>query len=290
MNSNPSLKFELKQRIYEYEQKMQRLKSNFKSDSQTLKVFFSYAHEDENLRNELAKHLSILQRQGIIDSWYDRDINAGSEWSEEIDTHLNSAQIILLLISPDFIASNYCFDVEMKRAMERYMNGEAIVIPVILRPTDWSGTAFRKLQALPKDAKPVTTWANRDEAFLNIAKGIRKAVESIITTVNKVRVSEPIQSPSQKINRHKSISPMLSYSNQKKLDRLQENIDIAQKQYDELTDLINIVIDEINENRGDAVRQRNLNKKKKRYEEERNQYDQEIEKIQAEIEQIVTHQ
>ncbi len=139
-------------------------------------IFFAYAREDEELRDELQKHLSILERQGAITSWHDRKIGAGKEWKGEIDTHLNTARVILLLISPDFIASDYCWDVEVKRAMERHEAGEARVIPVILRSVEWRDAPFGKLQALPTDAKPVTSWENRDEAFLDIAQGIRAAV------------------------------------------------------------------------------------------------------------------
>lgn len=139
-------------------------------------IFFAYAREDENLRDELQKHLSILERQGVITSWHDRKIGAGKEWKGEIDTHLNTARVILLLISSDFIDSDYCWDVEVKRAMERHEAGEARVIPVILRPVDWKSAPFGKLQALPTDAKPVTRWENQDEAFLDIARGIRAAV------------------------------------------------------------------------------------------------------------------
>lgn len=144
-----------------------------------IKLFFSYAHEDENLRDELAKHLSILRRQGIISEWYDRDITAGSEWANAIDDNLDTADIILLLISPDFIASDYCYDTEMTRAMERHEAGEALVIPVILRPTRWSGAPFSKLQALPKNAKPVTSWPDQDEAFLYVAEAIHKVAEQM---------------------------------------------------------------------------------------------------------------
>jgi hypothetical protein len=141
-------------------------------------VFYSYAHEDETLRNELAKQLKLLKRQGKIDEWYDREITGGEEWEHKIDVHLNTASIILLLVSPDFITSDYCYDTEMMRAMERHELGEARVIPVILRPTDWHSAPFGKLQALPKDGKPITTWSNHDEAFLDVARGIRKVVEA----------------------------------------------------------------------------------------------------------------
>src|SRR5216684_5186433 len=102
-----------------------------------IKIYFSYAHEDEPLLNKLKSHLRPLQRQGLIDVWHDRDISAGTEWEREINQHLNEAEIILLLVSPDFMNSDYCYGVEMKRAIERHERGEARVIPVILRTTIW---------------------------------------------------------------------------------------------------------------------------------------------------------
>ncbi len=149
------------------------------SENPIVEVFFSYAHKDEELRDELAKHLSLLRNQGVIKTWHDREITAGTEWEGKIDRHLESAQVILLLISADFLASKYCYDVELKRAMERHENGEARVIPVILRPVDWTGASFSKVQALPKNAKPVTSWPNPDEAFTDISRGIRRAVEEV---------------------------------------------------------------------------------------------------------------
>jgi hypothetical protein len=140
-----------------------------------VEVFFSYSHRDEKLRDKLALHLAMLQRQGVIKAWHDRKISAGTEWAQAIDDNLNAADIILLLISDSFLASDYCYDIEMKRAMARHEAGEARVIPIILKPVDWSGAAFGKLQAFPKNAKPVTTWNNRDQAFLDIAQGIRQA-------------------------------------------------------------------------------------------------------------------
>lgn len=147
--------------------------------AEPIEVFFSYSHKDEALRDELEKHLTILKRQGVITAWHDRGIVAGEEWEGEIDEHLNSALVILLLVSADFLASNYCYEIEMMRAMERHEAGEARVIPVILRPCAWKGADFGKLQALPKDAKPVASWSNQDEAFLDVEQGIRKAVEEL---------------------------------------------------------------------------------------------------------------
>lgn len=143
-----------------------------------LEVFISYSHKDDDLREELDIHLSNLKRQGKIAAWHDRGIGAGEEWKSQIDSKLESAQMILLLVSPDFIASDYCYDIEMQRAIARHDEGTAQVIPIILRPCDWSDSPFSKLQGLPKNAKPVTQWTNRDEAFVDVVKGIRRAVET----------------------------------------------------------------------------------------------------------------
>jgi hypothetical protein len=144
-----------------------------------VEVFFSYSHRDEKLRDQLEKHLSLLKHQGLIAGWHDRKIGGGIEWKGQIDQHLNSSRIILLLVSADFLASGYCYDVEMKRALERHEAGEARVIPIILKPCDWHEAPFAKLQAFPKDARPVTKWPNRDEAFTDVARGIRAAVAEL---------------------------------------------------------------------------------------------------------------
>jgi len=142
-----------------------------------VEVFFSYAHEDEPLLKDLLKHLGMLKRQGVIRSWSDRDITAGTEWKGQIDQHLDTAAVILLLVSTDFVASDYCYDIEMMRALERHDKREARVIPVILRPLDnWYAAPFGKLQAAPTNGKPVTRWADRDEAFADVAGYIRRAV------------------------------------------------------------------------------------------------------------------
>jgi hypothetical protein len=125
--------------------------------SRTLELFFSYSHKNERLRDKLATQLRTLERQQVLTAWHDRRITVSTEWAGQIDEHLNTADISLLLVSADFIDSDYCWDVELARAMERHEAGEARVIPVILRPCDWKHTAFAKLQALPQDAKPITT-------------------------------------------------------------------------------------------------------------------------------------
>ncbi len=159
----------------------EREKSLIAESAEGIKVFYSYAHEDRILRDELEKHLSALREQGYITNWHDQEISAGIEWKNQIDKHLNSATIILLLISPDFMYSKYCYGTEMKKALERHELGEARVIPVILRPVDCEDAPFNKLQFLPTEGRPVTSWPNRDEAFLDITRGIRKAVYELLT-------------------------------------------------------------------------------------------------------------
>lgn len=144
-----------------------------------IQLFYSYSHKDEKLRDEMETHLKILKREGWIDSWHDRKILAGEEWKGQIDFNLERADIILLLISADFIASDYCFDIEMKRALERYEKGEAKVIPVIVRDANWQIAPFTKLQALPKNAKAVTKWTNKDSAWRNVSEGIQRVVEEM---------------------------------------------------------------------------------------------------------------
>ncbi|WP_254721709.1 toll/interleukin-1 receptor domain-containing protein [Kovacikia minuta] len=122
-------------------------------------------------------HLANLKRQGKIRAWHDRAIEAGTEWAVEIQQQLEAAQVILLLISPRFMASDYCYGLEMQQAMQRHEAGTARVIPIILKPVDWKDTPFSKLQVLPRDARPITQWRDRDEAFLDVVQGIRRALE-----------------------------------------------------------------------------------------------------------------
>ncbi len=149
-------------------------------ETQEIKLFYCYAHKEKKLLADLDEHLSNLKHQYNITGRSDREIVPGTDWKHEIDANLNTANIILLLISPSFIASNYCYGIEMERALKRHEAGIARVIPVILRPVDWQGTPLSKLQMLPTDAKPVTTWDNRDKALVDVANGIHKVVKNFI--------------------------------------------------------------------------------------------------------------
>ncbi len=138
-------------------------------------VFYSYAHTDEPLLGELRKHLAALERAQLIRGWYDRKIEPGSQWAPEIQAAMERAGIILLLISADFIASNYCFTIEVPFALKRIQAG-VLVIPIMLRPVEWRDLPIAQLQALPTDARAVTLWPNRDEAFTDIATHLREVI------------------------------------------------------------------------------------------------------------------
>ncbi len=155
-----------------------------------LNLFISYSHKDESLRVALGDHIAALQREGVIAAWHDRQLTAGQDWAGEINSELESADIILCLVSAGFLASPYCQDKELKRALERHDAGEALVIPVIVKPSDWQTSPLGRLQALPTGGKPVMKWSNKDEAFLSIAKGIRQAASQLAD-----RPSRPSSTP-----------------------------------------------------------------------------------------------
>jgi tetratricopeptide (TPR) repeat protein len=142
-----------------------------------LKVFISYSHADEDLFTKLLEHLKPLEREGLIEGWHDRKIGAGSEWAGQIDQNLEAADIVLALVSPSFLASDYISDVEMKSALARANTSQTLVIPIILRPGgSWRKSPLGKLQVLPKNGKPVVDWTTPDHAFEDVIEGLRRAV------------------------------------------------------------------------------------------------------------------
>jgi hypothetical protein len=148
-----------------------------------IKLFYCYAHEDKALCIELEKHLSPLKRQYLIKSWHDREIIPGEEWEQAIDRNLNTSHLILLLISPDFMHSDYCYSKEMVKALEREKAGACRVVPILLRSVDLEGAPFSHLQMLPTGARPVTSWPDSDQAFWNIALGVRKVLQDLLQSL-----------------------------------------------------------------------------------------------------------
>ena len=149
---------------------------------QTMELFISYSHVDEEYKEELESHLHTLEKDGLVVSWNFRKISPGKDWAQEIDAHLKTAQIILLLVSRNFLKSDYCNGIEVKKAMQKHESGEARIIPVVLEtvhPSDWKGAPYSKLQALPDPANPVLQWPDRTKAYESVIAGILKVVEEL---------------------------------------------------------------------------------------------------------------
>ncbi|MBP5974571.1 tetratricopeptide repeat protein [Brasilonema sp. CT11] len=180
----------------------------------SIEVFISYHQKDEDFREELEKHLTSLRREQTIISWSDRQIVAGQEFKGEIDKSLNQAGLILLLVSPDFIASHYHWTVEVTRALEQNAAGKASVIPVLLRYADWETPPIDELSPLPKNRKPIKSWNDRDEAFLEVVKGIREAIAQLVASPN---YSSPQQTPQELDYRQYQVTRLINEA-----DRLRE--------------------------------------------------------------------
>jgi hypothetical protein len=146
------------------------------SDDNPVEIFISYSHADEQFRSRLVTHLATLKRQHEITAWHDQCIEPGENWSDEIDAAIDRARIILLLVSANFLASDYCYEKEAKRAMERHRTGEAQVIPIILTICGWKHTPLADLQALPQGGRPISSWTNPEAAYNDIIEGIRKVL------------------------------------------------------------------------------------------------------------------
>jgi hypothetical protein len=137
-------------------------------------AFISYSHRDKKALERLHVHLAALRRERTISTWYDREILAGADIDDEIRLNLAQADIFLALVSPDFLASSYCYEKEMQSALERYAAGTLRVVPVILEPCDWMLTPLGKLKAIPNDGMPVSTWTNENSAYLDVVKELRR--------------------------------------------------------------------------------------------------------------------
>jgi hypothetical protein len=147
--------------------------------SNAVSIFISYSHRDERFLRQLETHLALLWREGIIEAWHDRRIGAGEEWQGAIESQLDSSRMVLFLVSADFLASDFCYGEEMDRVLRDHETGRIRAVPIILRPVDWETSPLARFQALPKDAKPLTKWRDRDEAWRSVAKGIRAAVQAV---------------------------------------------------------------------------------------------------------------
>jgi hypothetical protein len=143
-----------------------------------MKAFVSYSHQDEQYVKTLRKHLALIEREGLIDFWYDREILAGAVLDSDIEEQLETCDLFLAIISPDFISSNYCYEVETSRALARHLEGTMRLVPIIVEPCEWKRTPLKDLKGLPKDNKPVSDWKNPNTAFLDIATELRRILEA----------------------------------------------------------------------------------------------------------------
>lgn len=178
-------------------------------------IFCCYAHEDQWLLNKLKAQLTSLQRQELIRVRADTDISAGKEWKKEVQKRLETAHILLLLVSPDFMESDHCYSIGVQHAIERHERGEARVIPVILRPVHWHGAPFGKLLALPTDGKPVTDWQNLDSALFDVAEGIRKVAEELRANPLLVKPEELTKPGEQTGEENSKVAPVAKKTSEK---------------------------------------------------------------------------
>ena len=198
------------------------------------KLFFSYSHKDEAVRDELEVHLAMLKRTGFIETWHDRRIGAGNEIDRAINKNLADSKIILLLISPYFLASDYCYDIELKQALEQHNNEISRVIPVIVDPCDWHDTPFGKLLATPRDGIEISKHPNQHDAFLDIVKAIKQALKELGETnteqaspsISSIVNQEQMRSP---LPRSSNLRIKKSFSEQDKDDFLENTFEYMSK-------------------------------------------------------------
>lgn len=157
-----------------------------KGSERVIKILYSSAPEDKSMLENLDKHLVNLKRNSFISTWHHDELQPGIERIVEVEKHFKAADIVILLISSSFFNSDYCHDVEMKKALEKQKNKEAIIIPILLSPCDWENTQIGKLEILPTAKMPIVLWNNREQAFWDVAKNIRQKVEALLKSRVKV--------------------------------------------------------------------------------------------------------
>jgi hypothetical protein len=149
--------------------------------SGTLKAFFSYAHEDVDVIANLQKHLAPLRHEEIVEFWYDRDLVAGENWDDAITSRLEDADIVIVIVSSDFVSSEYAYGKELSRALELHERGQLRVVPVIARNCRWQNLPIGRLQALPESGRPITSWTDRDDAYVSVALGIEEVARQLLS-------------------------------------------------------------------------------------------------------------
>lgn len=198
-----------------------------------MKAFISYSHNDSAMLEMLHKHLTQLKRDGTLTTWTDQQIPVGGSLNKNISSELSTSDLFIALLSPDYISSNYCYEKEFQKALEMLAEGKIIIIPIITEVCDWLSTPFKEFKALPKDGKPITTWENRNTAFLDVIQNIRQLISSPITQQTSIYTPE---SPLASVKRN--------YRVQRDFDSI-EKIDFVEKTFQEIKDLLKRYIDEV---------------------------------------------
>lgn len=142
------------------------------------KLFISYSHIDNRVLEQLHKHMAILREEGKVSAWFDREILAGGNLNADIKEKLDEAEIFIAIVSPDYLYSNYCYQIEFKHALKRKENGDLIIVPVIAQPCDWHASPFGEMKAIPTDGKPISDWVNENTAYLNIVQELRRLLNA----------------------------------------------------------------------------------------------------------------
>jgi hypothetical protein len=197
-----------------------------------MNAFISYSHQDDTSLEMLHKHLAQLLRDKIIKTWTDKDIYAGGTLNKNIDAALNKSEIFIALLSPDYIASGYCYEKEFKKALEMQEHGDLIIAPIIIEPCDWLNTPFKEFKALPKDGKPISTWLNRNTAFLDVVQNLRNLI-----------VNVGMHLP-EKSNLKSTPLPVRNYRVKKDFDSI-EKMEFIEKTFAELKDFLKRYTEEI---------------------------------------------
>lgn len=200
------------------------------------KVFFSYSHQDEAMRDQLEVHLTMLKRNGLIETWHDRRIAAGSDFGDAIDANLMAADIVLLLVSPAFLASEYCYSREMTTAMDRHERGEARVVPVILRACDWHDSPFGKLQALPRDGKAINLWPDIDVAYLGVVQGLKALLKPAIVQPQAAATSAPAIDNAERAARSSNLRVRKEFNDSDKHRFLQDSFEYMARYFENSID------------------------------------------------------
>lgn len=199
-----------------------------------MKAFISYSHKDSQTLERLHTHLAHLVRDGKLTSWTDEQILAGSHLDSSISKELQSSQLFIALLSPDYLASNYCYEREFKKAVEMNQAESLLIVPVIAEPCDWLHTPFREYKALPQDGKPISTWENGNTAFLNVTQSLRKLLEGT-----------PIGEGSSSVLDKQSTSNIRNYRVKKDFDSI-EKLEFVEKSFKEMVEVIKRYSEEIN--------------------------------------------